>query len=209
MTYVVIIQTGVCAKTEWEAPASVETPIKVPAIFDGTPPGINGYEITKLIYIIKQVENLLYGVIDTETKERVGKYIIEDIHYCVHTLAAFERNVHNTEYERQKLRELLPAVKEDFMKVALPFVEQARGVKAITLRFLEEWALKHNRQNSYLLHWSKEEDGKEVEAFYHNVTNFTQLEEFCLDLISFTSDLIQSCPRGWQQFLELQKKSHR
>lgn len=179
-------------------------PISVPHFIDGAPFGINGHEIEKLLYIIKQVEKLLHGIVNKSVDGRVGKYTFRNSLHTVAQLAEAERAGLNQQ-ETQEIRALLYTAKDDFMRVALPFVEQARGVKAITLKFIEEWARKHNRMHSYLLDWSKEQDGHELEAFNGNVQSFRQLEEFCVDLMSFIADLVRSCERGWEQYQELKK----
>lgn len=179
-------------------------PISVPSFIDGAPFGINGHEIEKLLYILKQVEKLHHGVLNKSVNERVGKYTFRGSRHTVSQLAEIER-AGVSQQEVPEMRALLHTAKEDFMRVALPFVEQARGVKAITLKFIEEWAHKHHRLPSYLLDWSKEEDGHELEAFTSNVQSFRQLEEFCVDLMSFIADLVRSCERGWGQYQEIKK----
>lgn len=183
------------------------TPIQVPSIVDGTPFGINGHEIKKMIYIIREVEKLCFGIQDPTNKVRKGQYTFQGMPHCVASLAEYELEQELlTPAIKQELKTLLKTAIDDFIKIATPFVEQARGVKAVTLNFMKEWAEKHDRENSSILNWAKEKDGHEFDTFRQEVTSFEKLYNFCQDLISFTSDLIQSCPRGWQQFLELQKK---
>ncbi|MGB8467659.1 MAG: hypothetical protein WCE21_01525 [Candidatus Babeliales bacterium] len=189
--------------------APKDLPINVPSVFDGTPLGINDHKIKQLLYITKKVEDLLYGVLDHTTNARMGKYVFRSNNQSIQSLTRLETSDELTEQEMEMFRPLLHQAIEDFIKVATPFVAQARGVKIITLRFIDEWAHKHHRTHSYLLDWSREEDGKELDAFRRNVQTFRQLDEFCVDLVSFISDLIRSCPQGWQQFLETQKQQRR
>jgi hypothetical protein len=205
------MQYVIALVVSWNVLLIANTPISVPSFIDGATFGINGHEIQKLLYIMKRVENLLYGYKGADTGNvRLGKYKVGEAVYSIQELARIEKGVHEKESGvPNALRTLLGKAKEDLMKVALPFVEQARGVKPITIKFIEEWARKHNRNNSDLLDWSKEEDGKELEAFMHNIQSFGQLEEFCLDLISFITDLVRSCERGWEQYLVLKKNRKR
>jgi hypothetical protein len=185
-----------------------EPPIKVPALIDGTPFGINGNEIRKLIYIIREIEKMLHGIPDPKTKVRQGRYIFANEHHSVCSLVHVE---HETT-DAQTLKAIMPlldTIIADLIKITQPFIDQARGVKQVTLQFMEEWGEKHHKKDSLLLSWGKEKEGKEFETFKSEVTTFAQFEDFCIDLISFLSDLIQSCPRGWQQFLELQKKQNK
>ncbi|MGE0206359.1 MAG: hypothetical protein AB7R69_00750 [Candidatus Babeliales bacterium] len=184
-------------------------PITVSAIIDGTPFGINGYEIKKMIYMIREVEKLVYGVLDPHTKIRKGKYLFGDRIHCIATLAEFEQEQYPflSASEKKEFKALLHSVIEDFIHISMPFVEQARGVKSVTLGFIKEWSEKHEREESPLLYWAREKDGHEFDTFRQKTTSFEHLHVFCQDLVSFMSDLIQSCPRGWQQFLDLQKKA--
>jgi hypothetical protein len=182
-------------------------PINVPSIVDGTPFGINGHEIRKLIFILREVEKLMFGVPDPITKVKIGKYKFQNMHHCVASLAEFEIESHYIAKEdKQELKLLLKHITDEFIKIATPFIEQARGVKTITLGFMKEWSEKHHRENSLILNWTKEKDGHEFDSFRRDIDSFENLYQFCQDLTGFLSDLIQSCPRAWQQFLELQKK---
>ncbi|MEX0940125.1 MAG: hypothetical protein WDZ41_02100 [Candidatus Babeliales bacterium] len=184
-----------------------ERPIKVPDGIDGNRLGINGHEIRNLMYIRKKVQDQLHGTLDPVTKERTGIYIFQGQYHSIASLTQFEKNnPHMTTAVRVQLYSLLEIIKADFVKIADPFVKQAYGVKGITLKFMEQWSTLHNRENSYLLVWGKEKDGHEFETFNRETTTFVHLNDFCTDLISFISDLIQSCPRAWKQFLELQRK---
>jgi len=182
-----------------------EPPIKVPALVDGTPFGINGNEIRKLIFIVREVEKMLHGIPNPETKERQGRYVFADEYLSVANIAQIERETADAQ-TKKAISPLLKQVVDDLIKITQPFVEQARGVKQVTLQFMEQWAEHHHKKDSFLLSWGSEKEGKEFETFKTEITSFHQFEDFCVDLISFLSDLIQSCPRGWQQFIELQKK---
>jgi len=182
-------------------------PINVPSIVDGTPFGINGAEIKKLIFIIREVEKLVYGVANPVTKLRRGMYLFMDEPFSIATFAEYElENAPLPPKVAREVQVLFKTVIEDFIKIAAPFIEQAHGVKAITLGFMKEWAEKHDRESSSLLDWAREKDGHEFDTFRRETNTFKKLYRFCQDLVSFLSDLIQSCPRGWQQFLVLQKK---
>jgi len=201
-------QTTVPKNQEQPVHQHSSTPITVPSIVDGTRLGINGHEIRKLIFIMREVEKLMYGVVvDTATKVKRGQYLFKDMHHCIASLAELEiENLELSPAERTEFKRLLNTVIDDFIRIATPFVEQARGVKSITLGFMKEWAEKHDAESSLLLNWAKEKDGHEFDTFKRDINSFDKLYNFCQDLNSFLSDLIQSCPRAWEQFLALQKK---
>lgn len=53
------------------------------------------------------------------------------------------------------------------------------------------------------MHWTMIADGQEFVIFNKTMTSCKILDEFCYDLTGFLKDVIESCPKGWQQFLEL------
>lgn len=186
-----------------------ERPIQVPDGIDGTRYGINGHEIKKLLIIIKLVDGLLDGTLDGQTHIKRGNYHFNHRYVNVRELAQIEQeNPPLDAAQKKELQDLLEIAIKDFIEIATPFVKQARSVKQITIKFMEEWARKHDKEDSYILHWSKETDGDEFDTFKEETKTFAQLCEFCMDLVSFTSDLVMSCPRACEQFKELQQKGH-
>lgn len=169
-------------------------PIHVPHFIDGTDLGIDEYQIHNMLYIIKEVNAIDHGEILGES--RVGRYECEGKKYSIHDLTILESEGSLS----PGLQAILKIAVHDLLQVAEPFIEQGRSVKAMTLEFLAEWAYKHKREDSFLLHWSKQEDGKEIEIFENEVVTFSQLHDFCRDLVSFLTDLIKSCPRALEQF---------
>lgn len=178
-------------------------PINVPHAIDGRLAEgfcIDGHQIHNMLYIVKEVQARHLG--DTSgTHHRTGHYECEGNKYSIHDLALLEAQGALT----PALKAMLPVVIDDLLAVAEPFIEQGRNVKAMTLQFLNEWAAHHHREQSFLLHWSSQEDGKEIEIFKQEVTSFAQLHEFCRDLVSFLSDLIKSCPHALEQFKAMKK----
>lgn len=185
-------------------------PLKVPSIIDGTPIGLNGYEIKKIIFTIREIEKMIHGTLNPLTKQHKGKYSFQGRLYTVKELMTLEKNIHtsSTNIQTEFIR-LLESVKEDFITTNEPYLEQIQTIKSIALKFMMEWALNHNREDCYMLSWAKEKNGHEFEALRKNITSFEKHYLFCNDLVSFLSDFATSCPRAWQQFIELQGKKPR
>jgi hypothetical protein len=182
-------------------------PITVPSIVDGTPFGVNGHELKKMLYILKKIEDLLKGNIDPATKERAGKYLFQGKFLSIKQLVNVEKNINSFDKNsRDEFYRVFEQAREDFIKINEPYLDQVQAGKLITLKFMEEWATKHDREDTYLLAWAKEKPTHEFESFRQKIITFELLDTFCNDLISFISDLIRSCPRAWQQFIELQQK---
>ncbi len=185
-------------------------PINVPPVAEGTPIGINGHEIEKMLYNINSVDKLLYGIPDHATKLRKGQFEFQGEMYSVSTLAEYELEHPNmTPAMKNELNDLFLVARKAFITIATPFIEQARGTKSVTLGFIREWGEKHHRESSGLFDWAKEKDGHEFETFKREIKTFQQLYVFCQDLVSFLSDLIQSCPRAWEQYMELRETKKR
>ena len=193
--------------THTENPTEKKYPLKIPSIVDGTPFGINGYEIKKMIFIMKEIEKIIHGTLNPSTKQRKGKYSLREHFYTIEELIAIEKNIHTFDKHMElELEQVLNQAQEDFIKINEPYLEQAQSGKLVTLKLMDEWAINHNRKESYILDWAKEEPGHEFDSFRKNALSLDTFYLFCNDLISFLSDLILSCPRGWQQFIELQEK---
>lgn len=182
--------------------------INMPAGLDGNKKlGYSGHTVKQTLYIRKQIQKLLHGLVDRNTGTTKGVYYFNGQYHSVATLAKFELEHKNlSDNLKKELADLLEVAKNDFIKIAEPFVAQARGAKMITIRFIEEWAHYYNKKDCALLHWSKAKDGHEFDTFRTQTTSFVLLAEFCEDLLSFLADLVKSCPRAWEQFEELMKK---
>ncbi len=106
---------------------------------------------------------------------------------------------------REDLAPVFIIVKEDVLKILQPFSKKMTGAKKFLFKLVEEFCQKRNRPKSFLLQWSTIADGQEFVIFNKTMTSCKVLDEFSTDLTHFLKDVIDSCPRGWQQFLELSK----
>lgn len=101
------------------------------------------------------------------------------------------------------LKECLKVAKADFNRVTAPFMDRARGTKALMFKLIEESCQRRGRYDSFLLEWGEEEEGSEMIAFEQNMNSCQRLDRFCADLTNFMEDIINSCPKGMEQFREL------
>jgi len=101
---------------------------------------------------------------------------------------------------------VLEKIREDFIAVNAPFMDQTMGTKALLLQLIEEFCCKHNLQKSFLLEWASVPDGLEIPFFDKSMTTNCILAEFCADLRLFLGDLVTSCPKGMAQFKKLTAK---
>lgn len=106
---------------------------------------------------------------------------------------------------REDLSNVFMQIKEDYLKILAPFSKKMSGAKKFLYKLVEEFCHKRNRPKSFLLSWSTVAEGQEFVIFNKTMTSCKILDEFSTDLTSFLKDVIDSCPKGWQQFLELSK----
>ncbi len=177
---------------------------------DGLPHGLNGPGIARLIHILKEVDKFQYGIVNPLNGERIGKYILKGEEHSVYSLMQCEHSLETAtiaiaekEHLRAALKSSLKMAIDDFVAIMQPFITQARGSKAITITLMEEWAQLHERTKSFILNWSRQKEGTEIDMFREGIDSFEKLNQFCSDLVSFIQDLIQSCPKGWKQYLAL------
>jgi|SRR5579859_4986189 len=121
-----------------------------------------------------------------------------DDHVYQQTLAALEQ-----EYtaEQATLQKVLALIRTDFLGKTEGFMKQIRLLKQIVCELLDEWCDRRERQDSFLREWGRMESN-EKEEFNSHINSFAKLHLFLLDLKSFLVDLIHSCPRAWQEFID-------
>lgn len=186
---------------------------KAIAVIDGTPFGLNGQEIVKMLHVLRKIKQMLHGIKQADTNEYVGLYSYEGTMHSIQSLVQLEKMYRDTGDKEKlaRLNILLAEIKEEFMTFMKPFVGDAQGSESLIVEIMEDWAEVFNRSHDcFLLTWGKQKEGAELQAFDTTISSFHKLHEFFTDLISFMESLIKSCPRGWKQYLELVKKhSHK
>lgn len=170
-------------------------PLSLPPGVDGTV--INQHKIGDLLHLWKQVEIMHIGDKNPDGS-RYGLYEFEGKQVTIKQLAQLEENMKPAEL--YVLDDVLEKVKEDLIKAAVPFMQEAQEVKPITKELLHVWADLHGCYDSCLLEGVLQEPGTEVEGFNRDMTSFHAINRFCQDLISFISDLIKSCPCAMKRF---------
>lgn len=138
----------------------------------------------------------------TEQEETLKRSYIQDIDGYE---AAYTKLKKEHDAYRDDLAPVFMVAKEDVLKILQPFSKKMMGAKKFLFKLVEEFCQKRNRPKSFLLHWSTIADGQEFVIFNKTMTSCKILDEFSTDLTNFLKDVIDSCPRGWQQFLELSK----
>ncbi len=183
-------------------------------IIDGFPGGLDGPAVAGLIHFIKELKKLQLGERKSRNAPRQGKYLFEDKKHTLTELAEIEQTIEKQyahgainqksyDLKKKKLNEVLKIVKKDFIDVSIPSLDQAQGSKEIVVELIEYWTKINNRSDSFMLEWGREEEGQEIAIFQERVQSFTMFDQFCTDLTLFNEDLIESCPRGFRQFLDL------
>lgn len=173
-----------------------------------------------------QQQEVIERTLEEETQSLHEQLTSEEVLYERYRLEALEREeyikrayVHDYEqYQeeaqvlkaeqelyRKELEPIFIMAKEDVLKVLTPFSKKISGAKKFLYKLVEEFSQKRHKPKSFLLNWSTIPDGHEFVIFNKTMVNCKILDEFATDLTLFLKDVIESCPKGWQQFLELSK----
>lgn len=168
-------------------------------IFEGKSIGLTHEHIRAKLIIRTQILHMLHGV--AKDGKREGLYIFNNEKYTVMQLAELEaRNRIDATWIKH--------VKQEFAKQIQPFLDLGRGFKPQMLIFISESLRLHHRDftKSILLKWAESND--DMQAFNVYVRSFHDLSEFLYELLNFLDDLISSCPKAKQQFLDNLKTDH-
>ncbi len=166
------------------------TPLR---IVDGKSFGINPKLIHAKLVVRTQILHMLHGTSKNGTRE--GLYTFNDVKYTVTQLAELEAK---TKLDASWIKK----VKQEFTQQIKPFLDLGRGFKPQMLIFISESLRLHHRdlRNSVLLKWAETDD--DMQAFNVHVHTFHDLCEFLYELLNFLDDLISSCPKAKQLFLD-------
>lgn len=216
----------ICAEPVDQEPIRLDS--KFLQFIDGQPFGINTTTFGCLLQIRLNLKRFLYG---SGTNAKLC--ILNDSKLTIQEVARLElknekiyktKKAHHEIYiegtnddewqaikkeytdMKQTLEKSLAKAKDDFIEFILPFFDHVRSIKKQMVPLIIESCEKHNRTESLLPTCLNSSNGKEVDYFEKHVTNFKQLGFMCLDIIHFTTDLINSCPKAREQFEQLRVK---
>lgn len=167
--------------------------LKLIKAIDGSSIGITEHHIHAKLVIRTQILHMLHGA--SKDGKREGLYTFNNIKYTVTQLVELEAD--------NKLDpSWIKTVKQEFAKQIQPFLDLGRGFKPQMLIFISESLRLHHRdlRNSVLLKWAESDD--DMQAFNAHVHTFKDLAEFLYELLNFLDDLISSCPKAKQRFLD-------
>lgn len=172
----------------------LESPIL--AQIDGLPIGITGEVIGLIKRYQSQILAMLKGTKVADTY--IGAYEYENKKYTVQGLVQQEETFGHSPC----FSVLLQQIRSDFEHISEPFRQIIHGVKPFMAILIEESLNKRNRLESVLYVWSKTNEKDEYELFDLHIKTIKDFEFFLVDLYSFLSDLVHSCPRACTQFKE-------
>ncbi len=112
----------------------------------------------------------------------------------------------NSNQTWKQLQALIEQAKVDFLITSQEFLAVARGAKGILVKLIEEDCQKRNRMGSLMIEWAKMKEGEEGILFEKRMHHFKDFYYFCIDLLNFVQDLVNSCPKAQKQFNARVKK---
>lgn len=176
---------------------------------DGKSFGINAELINAILIIRTQILHMLYGAAKEGHREGLYTFGTNGKKYTIAQLHQMELNKELPD------KTWIKQVKHEFSMQIKPFLELGRGFKTQMLIFIEESLRLHQRKlkHSVLHKWAETDDNNDMAAFNQYVHSFHDLSEFLYELLNFLDDLMSSCPKAKQLFIdglktEREKKSY-
>jgi hypothetical protein len=168
--------------------------------------GIDGGLIHDMLWVIDTIESIKHGSRRHNTERTSKKYQYRGDWYSLNELEALEHgNTEEKEEEEEEVMlETLAEVKEDFNDIITHFMQQLI-VKNVICNAVKEWCEKSHRPKSMLKRWAKS-SREEFKDVYLGIKTARSLNEFLTDLEDFFVEVIASCPRAWEEFLEHQEE---
>jgi hypothetical protein len=119
-------------------------------------------------------------------------YDLNGVSYSLYDLAVLERD----NKLPQGSERLFAAMLQGFVDFSHQFIEELRPVKKILGDLVCESCTLHKRPDSLLLVWIKSGNVDEITLLKQNVTSFRGLGNLCKDLLNFTGDMMDTCPKA-------------
>lgn len=187
-------------KIDHTHPILLESPVL--KIVDGVRGLMDETNVHKLIYMCQQIASFQFGVLDNKTKKRTPQHKVIDKYFTLKELVEIEESnfKNKSEMEKKEFQKLLLELKDSFMNLTRPFLNDARGTRQQMYELIKESCYKRKRFDCLLLNWIG--DNEEESSFKKNVTSFRILDIFCSDLTNFLKDLLYSCPKARAKFKE-------
>lgn len=204
-----LLLAGTLNASEEKAPSQVIVlENEVLHIVDGNALAINGTTIGMMLHLRSEVSKRRFGAKGADGK-LVGMYTFAGQKHTMQSLIELESEytANPTAENQKKAAELHDffqnTIKDEFIALMSPFLDDARGAKPQMVKLITEWATKANRLSSQLLAWSHTKEGSETVAVKENIKTIKAFEIFCVDLVNFLESLMRSCPRACQQFKDI------
>jgi len=176
-------------------------------LLDGVWFALDGDTLYKMSWLIVRLETMLNGkLVNRETKERLGIYKFNNKSYSIKELADLEQKEAKNPQIQKQLQDLLTSIKKEFIEINRGFIKDIQGNKPLIIKIMRESCERRGVPNSFMLRWADTPFGQEDVSFDKNMKSFVELHRFMGELINFMSDIFESCPKGYAQYLEIIKK---
>ncbi len=184
--------------------------LKAPIIaaLDGLPGMFDGKTIGMIGGNARQFRMMRGTRVDEKGVPYPGPYELRGRKYGTQNLAKLEHE-HAADAELQvELQKLLGGAKTDFTEWNRPFMTQIQGIKDKILELMHDSCRQRQipTKDSFLLKWANTREGDEEIEFRRDINSFNDLDRLLEELCNFMFDLINSCPKGFAQYVELEKQ---
>lgn len=171
---------------------------------DGIPNALDGIAISQIIIVRSKIKDIIFGELNKTTLLREGKYNYNGKKCGMDDLVKFEEELKQNPnaLKTRELNKSLEIAKKDFIDTTLEFMQRVAWIKSLVVGLLKQSLDSRKIKKSLCYAWIDTPVGKENEVFTSKVKNLKEFTEFLNHVNNFLGDLINSCPKAFNQFKE-------
>lgn len=186
---------------------------------DGVTNRLDGGSIAEMIQVRKMIQDLKKdGCLNTKTNERIdymGKQSSTEF-LAKHEVQLKKQlnnetdsaKIESINSELKSLASCLKQAKTSFIKSTVSFMRRIEGTKKIVINIMEESCKIRNinKEDTVMFEWANTESGAEEAVFNEKIRSFKEFDRFLDHVFGFLGDLLKSCPKGFKQYQQKQKR---
>lgn len=161
--------------------------------------GIDGALIHDILWVIDIINGVQHGSPRHNTTRSIKKYNFDGHLMTLQELVELEQ-LEGTTHKKTDFLAVVEEIKGELGDTVTHFMQQLI-IKTVICDAIEEWCKKSDRNHSLLQVWAST-NKEEFESVYHKIVTARDLNLFLADLKSFLTDVVESCPRAWDEFLK-------
>ena len=145
------------------------------------------------------------NILQLLNKKPMLYFKVDGSYKTVEDLAQLERNLYENRALDETYKESLEKARQQalsiFNNMTQQYADEIRAGKEYMVQLIDVWAERRDRLDTHLRKWASLNEEDEEKALNTGLPNFQEIEIFLQDLITFLADLVQNCPKSYQQYL--------